>query len=172
LTEDQAGSSGALYAKKSVEKRLAAHRTRREQECIVMLARTYVDILTRLDGNVSETFRLFDKFTKTAAKAPMPVRRRGRADPALDARILAAGDAAPRGGKEMAVTVAAGAKTVREIDAARKRYNRLSAERDAKEKWLAELVAAVRRNLRLGPRRDLFESTFQDRPSEGDKYPP
>ena len=163
MTDEPSGSSTALY----VRKRLTAHRKRREQECILIeqecifiLARAYIDVLEKLNGDVGETFRLFDRFAKIAAKAPVSVRRRGKANPALDARILAAGDAAPRGQKEVAVANAAGAKTVREIDAARKRYSRLSAERDANEKWQAELVAAVSRKLRLWPRKDLFKSTL------------
>jgi hypothetical protein len=136
------------------------------------LARAYIEVLKKLGGDVSETFRVFDMFTNTAAKAPTPVRRRGKANPALDARILAAGDAAPRGQKEVAVADAAGAKTTREIDAARKRYNRLRAERDAHKKWVAELVAAVSGKLRRWPRQDLFNRTtpLLDVPPEGDKY--
>jgi hypothetical protein len=174
LSEDQAGSSSALNAKQYVKKRLTAQRKRREAECIVILARAYIEVLQKLNGDVSEAFRLFDKFARTAVKAPVPMRRRGKANPALDARILAAGDAAPRGQKEAAVAAAAGAKTEREMDAARKRYNRLRAERDVREKWLAKVVAAVSRKLPRSPRRHLFESrvpTPHEDPSTGDKYP-
>jgi hypothetical protein len=138
---------------------------------MAILMRAYIDLLVKLSGDVAETFRLFDKFTKTAVKAPMPVRRRGTADPALDARILAAGDAAPRGQKEAAVADAAAAKTVNEIDAARRRYNRLRAKKDADEKWLAELVAAVSPKLRPWLRQQLFKGAVPvDGPAEGDKY--
>jgi hypothetical protein len=171
MTDEQSGSSNtALY----VRKRLAAHRKRREQECIRILARAYIDVLTKLNGNASEAFQLFDKFTRTAAKAPVPRKGRGKADLALDARILAAGDTAPRRQREAMVAAAAGAQTAREIDAARKRYNRLRAEKDAYEKWLAEVVAAVSRKRRW-PRQHLFKSAVPaplEGPSEGDKYPP
>jgi hypothetical protein len=168
MTDEQPGSSAALY----VRKRLAARRKRREQECILVLARAYIDVLEKLDGDVSETFRLFEKFARTAAKAPVPVRRRGKADPALDARILAAGDAAPQGQREAAVADTVGAKTAREVDAARKRYNRLRAEKDAYEQLLARVVAAVS-GKRRWPRQHLFktEPTLLEGPSEGDKYP-
>ncbi len=142
MTDEQSGSSTALY----VKKRLAAYRKQREKECILILARAYIDVLTKLNGNASEAFQLFDKFMRTAAKAPVPRKRRGKANLALDACILAAGDAAPQRQREAAVAAAASAHTVREIDAARKRYNRLCAERDAREKWVAEVVAAVRVN--------------------------
>lgn len=174
MTEDQAGSSGELYVKRYVKKRLTAGRKRQEQECIVILARAYIDVLEKLNRDVSETFRLFDKFARTAAKAPVPMRRRGKANPALDARILAAGDAAPRGQREAAVADAVGAKTVKEIDAARKRYNRLRAEKDANEKWLAAVVAAVSPKLRRASPQPLFESTVTEPLQarvQGDKYP-
>jgi hypothetical protein len=175
LTEDQVDSSTTLYVRTYVKQRLAASHKRRVQECIVILARAYIDVLEKLNGDVSETFRLFDKFTRTSVRAPVPPRRRGKANPALDARILAAGDAAPRRQKEVAIADAAGAKTAREIDAARKRYNRLRTERDAHEKWLAELIAAVSGKLRRRPRQDLFDDpgpVFSEGPSERDKYPP
>jgi hypothetical protein len=174
LTDEQSGSSSAPCVKKYVRKRLAVDRKRREQECIVILVRAYIDVLSKLNGDVREAFKLFDKFTKTAAKAPVPRKGRGKADPALDTRILAAGDAAPHGQKEAAVAEAAGAKTAREIDAARKRYSRLCAERDAHEKWVAKVVGAVRSKLRLGSPQRLFKSTVPapplDDPVEGDKY--
>jgi hypothetical protein len=169
MTDEQTGSSAALY----VRKRLTAHRKQREKECILILARAYMDVLRKLNGEVSETFRLFDQFARTAAKAPVPVRRRGKSNVALDARILAAGDAAPHGQKEVAVAAAAGAKTAREVDAARKRYNRLRAEKVAYEKWRADVVAAVSRKRRR-PRQHLFESAAPaplEGLSEGDKYP-
>jgi hypothetical protein len=177
MTDEQSGSSTVLY----VRKRLAAHRKRQEQdrkrqeqECIRILARAYIDVLAELNGNASEAFQLFDKFARTAAKAPVPRKGRGKADLALDARILAAGDAAPRRQREAVVAAAAGARTVREIDAARKRYNRLRAEKDAYEKGLAEVVAAVSRKWRW-PRQHLFKSTVPaplEGLSEGDKCPP
>jgi hypothetical protein len=174
LTEDRAGSSSALYVKQYVKKRFATYRERREQGCTVILARAYIDVLEKLNGDVSETYRLFDKFARTVAKSPVPVRRRGKANRALDARILAAGDAAPRGQREVAVADAAGAKSVKEIDAARRRYNRLRAEKDAREKWLAEVVSAVSPKLRRWPRQELFKNTVPaplEGPPQRDKYP-
>ena len=169
MTDRPSGSSTALY----VRKRLAARRKRRIQECILILARAYIDVLSKVDNDVSEAFRLFDKFTRTAAKGPVPTRRRGKAYPELDARILAAGDAAPPRKREAAVAAAAGAKTTREVDAARKRYDRLRAERDAHEKWLAEVVPAVLHRLRGPSPQPLFKSTVPA-PMEGsqdrDKY--
>jgi len=172
LTQDQAGSRGI---RQYVKKRVVAYEKRREQECIILLARTYIDVATRLNGDLGEVFRLFDEFTRTIAKAPVPQRRRGKANPALDARILAAGDAAPRGQKEAAVAAAAGAKTEKDMDAARKRYNRLRAERDVREKWLAKTVSVVSRKLGLQPRSNLFKSTASvplEGWAEGDKYLP
>ena len=106
MTDEQAGSNTALY----VRKRLGAYRKRRVQECILILASAYIDVLSKLNNDVSEAFRLFDEFTKTAAKGQVPTRRRGKARPELDARILAAGDAAPPRKREAAVAVAAEAK--------------------------------------------------------------
>jgi hypothetical protein len=169
MTDAHTASVTALY----VRKRLAADRKRRADECVVILARADLDVLSKLNGDVSEAFRLFDKFTRTAAKGRMPTRRRGKADPELDARILAAGDGAPRGKMEAAVAAAAGATTIRQIDAARKRYDRLRAERDANERSLAKVVAAVRHRLPRRSPQPLFESTVQAQPqgpAEGDKY--
>ncbi len=155
MTEERSGSSSALY----VRKRVSARLKRREDECIDILARAYIDVTTKLNGDVSEVYRLFNEFTTTFVKAPVPQRRRGKAEPEFDARILAAGDAAPRGQREAAVAAEAGAQTTREIDAARKRYDRLRAKRDADEKWLAELVAAVRRKLGHRSPQPLFKNT-------------
>lgn len=109
MTEERSGSSSALC----VRERVSAHLKRREDECIVILARAYIDVATKLNGDVSEVYRLFNEFTTTVAKAPVPRRRRGNADPEYDVRILAAGDAAPRGQKEAAVAAEAGAQTTR-----------------------------------------------------------
>jgi hypothetical protein len=169
MTDAHTGSVTALY----VRKRLAADRKRRADECVVILARAYLDVLSKLNGDVSEAFRLFDKFTRTAAKGRMPTRRRGKADPELDARILAAGDAAPSRQREAAVATAAGATTLKQIGAARKRYDRLRAERDANEKRVAKVIAAVRHKLPRRSPQPLFESTVQTQPQgrvEGDKY--
>jgi hypothetical protein len=155
MTEERSGSSSALY----VRKRVSAHFKRREDECIVILARAYIDVATKLNGDVSEVFRLFNEFTTTVVKAPVPQRRRGKADPEYDARILAVGDAAPRGRKEAAIAAEAGAQTASEIDTARKRYDQLRAKRDAHEKWLAEVVAAVRRKLGHRSPQPLFKNT-------------
>lgn len=152
-----------------VKGRIAARLKRREDECTLILARAYIAVAKKLNGDVRETFRLFDEFTGTVAKAPVPQRRRGKADRELDARILAAGDAAPNGRKKSAIAEAAGADTLEQMDAARRRYNRLRSERDAQKKWLAELVAAVqgkmRRELGLVSRRPLFESVEPPSPS-------
>jgi hypothetical protein len=172
MTNEQSGSRTAVY----VRKRVAAQLKQRKKECILILARAYIDVLTKLSNNASESFQLFDKFTRTVAKARVPRKGRGKADLALDARILAAGDAAPRGQREAVVGAATGAQTAREIDAARKRYNRLRAEKDADEKWLAEVVAAVSGKWRpASPGQHLFKSAAPaplEDPSEGDKYPP
>lgn len=168
MTEEQSGSSRAY-----VKKRVSAHLKRRKNECIVILARAYFEVLSKLNQDVREAFRLFDMFTRTAAKAPVPQRRRGKADPELDARILAAGDAAPPWQREGAVAAAAGANTTREIDAARKRYNRLRARRDAQEKQVAEVVSVVRRKLRLSSPQPLFNSISPAPPQpslDEDKY--
>jgi hypothetical protein len=170
MTDEPASPSGTPY----VKKRVAAYLKRREEECILILARAYIDVATKLNGDVSRVFQLFHEFTTTAAKASVPPRRRGKADPELDAHILHAGDAAPRGQKEMAVADAAGARTVKDMDAARRRYNRLRAERDAHDKWVAEVVAAVRPKLRRWSRKPLLKITEQaprSDPAEGDKYP-
>ncbi len=160
MTNKHPGSSSSRTGTNPwVERRVAAHLKRREDECILILARAYIDVAAKLNGDRGKTLQLFDEFTRTVAKALVPQRRRGKANPALDARILAAGGAAPRGQKEVAIANAACAQDVRQVDAARKRYNRLSAERDAREKWLAEVVADVRRKMRLGSRRPLFENT-------------
>ncbi len=155
MTEEQSGSSRALY----VRRKVSAQLKHREDECIAILALAYTEVATKLNGDVSKAYRLFDEFTRIVAKEPVPQRRRGKANRELDARILAAGDAAPRRQQEVEIAAATGAKTTRQVDAARKRYDRLRAQRDAHEKWLADVVAAVRRKLGRPSPRPLFNST-------------
>lgn len=150
---------GPINSEAWVRRTVAAHLKRQEADCLLILAHAYIEVARKLNGDRRKTFDLFDEFTKTVAKALAPKGGRGRANPARDARILAAGDAAPRGQKEVAIAAAAGATSLPEIEAARKRSNRLAKKRDAREKWLADVVAAVRRKMRLGSRRALFENT-------------
>jgi hypothetical protein len=104
VTDKHAGSSSSRTGTNPyVERRVAAYLKRREDECGSILARAYIDVWRKLNRDVRKTFLLFDEFTKNVAKPPLPPRRRGKADPDLDARILAAGDAAPRGQKEEAI---------------------------------------------------------------------
>jgi hypothetical protein len=171
MNDEQPISSSTLY----VRRRVLTLLKRREIECEAILARAYIEILKKLNGDVSSALRLFTEFTRTVVKAPVAQRRRGRADPELDARILAAGDAAPRRQREAAIAAAAGAKTMRDIDAARKRYDRLRAERNESERWLTKVVSAVRRKLKLHrPSQSLFNSSASaetQAPQDGDKYP-
>lgn len=170
MTDEQGGSNTSLY----VKERVSALLKHRETECTVILARAYIEILKKLNGDVGTAFRLFNEFTRTVADAPVPQRRRGKANRKLDARILAAGDTAPRGQREAAVAEAAGAKTTKQVDAARKRYDRLRADRDTHNKWVAEMVSVVRRKLRLSSPQPLFRSTSLAPPQQaldGDKYP-
>ncbi len=169
VTKEQPNSTIARY----VGKRLGAERNRRVREGAEILARAYIEVLSTLNGDISETFLLFDKFTRIAAKGPVPTKRRSKANPELDARILAAGDAAPPRQRKRAVADAAGANTPNQMDAARKRYDRLRAERDLREKMLAKLVAAVRRKSPRRAPQPLFESIESVQPDGspvGDKY--
>jgi hypothetical protein len=169
MTDEQSDASLALY----VKKRLSADRKRRKRECIAILARAYTDVTTKLNGDVSEAFRLFDEFTRTVAKESVPQKRRGKADPRLDALILAAGDAAPHGQREAAVAAAVGARAAKKVDAARKRYNRLRAERHADETKRAAVTSAVRAKLLLPSPQPLFEGAVPappQAPPDGDKY--
>jgi hypothetical protein len=169
MTDEQAGSNTALY----VRKRLGAYRKRRVQECILILASAYIDVLSKLNNDVSEAFRLFDEFTKTAAKGQVPTRRRGKARARYaHSRCWRCSTAAQERGCGCGCS---GGKTTREVDAARKRYDRLRAERDAHEKWLAEVVPAVLHKLRRPSSQPLFKSTIPAPPRgplDRDKYSP
>jgi hypothetical protein len=166
VTDAPPGSTGNRRGSNPwVERRVTAYLKRREGECVDILLRAYLGVLKKQGGNAGEAFRLFDEFTRTVAKRLAPRRRRGKADPALDARILAAGDAAPPGQREKAIAEAVDAENAREFDAARKRYYRRSSERDVLNKRLAEVTARMRRKLGLPPRRPLFENVESPSPA-------